>query len=61
METIEIRLKDYKGYQVYKFIDDKGTRQEKITYAVCNQEEGEVINCFSSLAELKKYVDRVLL
>lgn len=27
-ETIEKKLKDYKGYQVYKIIDNKGTRNE---------------------------------
>ena len=56
IETIEKRLKDYKGYQVYKIIDNKGTRQEKIDYAICDQ-EGNIINCFSSLAELKKWAD----
>lgn len=56
MDTIEKRLKDYKGYQVYKIIDNKGTRQEKITYMLSDQEENN-INCFSSLAELKKWAD----
>lgn len=56
MDTIEKRLKDYKGYQVYKIIDNKGTRQEKITYMLNDQEENN-INCFSSLAELKKWAD----
>lgn len=59
VDTIEKRLKDYQGYQgyqVYKIIDNKGTRQEKITYMLNDQEENN-INCFSSLAELKKWAD----
>lgn len=55
-ETIEKRLKDYKGYQVWKITDNKGTRNEKITYMLNNQ-DGDNINCFSSLTALKKYAD----
>lgn len=55
-ETIEKRLKDYKNYQIYKIIDNKGTRNEAVTYML-NDQDGENINCFSTLAELKKYAD----
>lgn len=58
-ETIEKRLKDYKGYQVSKIIDNKGLKDEKITYMLDTQ-DGDNINCFTSLKELKKYVDVVL-
>ena len=52
-ETIEKRLKDYKGYQVYKIIDNKGTHNETTTYML-NDQDGNNIDCFSSLAALKK-------
>lgn len=55
-ETIEKRLKDYKGYQVYKITDNKGARNETITYMLNNQ-DGDNINCFSSLTSLKRYAD----
>lgn len=54
--TIEKRLKDYKGYQVYKVIDNKGCRNEETTYML-NDQEGNNINCFTSLASLKKFAD----
>lgn len=54
--TIEKRLKDYKGYQVYKVIDNKGCNNEEITYML-NDQEGNNINCFTSLAALKKFAD----
>ncbi len=53
--TIEKRLKDYKGYQVYKVID-KGCINEEITYML-NDQEGNNINCFTSLAALKKFAN----
>lgn len=55
-ETIEKRLKDYKGCQVYKITDNKGTHNETITYMLNNQ-DGDNINYFTSLAALKKYAD----
>lgn len=58
-ETIEKRLKDYKGCQVHKVIDNKGTRNEEVTYML-NTQDGDNINCFTSLAELKKYANNVL-
>lgn len=58
-ETIEKRLKDYKGYQVWKVIDNKGLHDETTTYML-NDQDGDNINCFSTLKELKEYVDVVL-
>ncbi len=55
-ETIEKRLKDYNGYQVYKIIDNKGTHNEATTYML-NDQDGDNINCFTSLAALKKFAD----
>lgn len=55
-ETIEKRLKDYKGYQVYKIIDNKGTHKEVTTYMLNDQDDNN-INCFTSLTALKKFAD----
>lgn len=55
-EAIEKRLKDYKGCQVYKIIDNKGRSSEKTTYML-NDYDGNNMNCFSSLQELKKFAD----
>lgn len=57
-ETIEKRLKDYKGYQVYKITDNKSTRNEKTTYML-NDQDGNNIDCFASLAALKKYANEL--
>ena len=37
-ETIEKRLKDYKGYQVWKVTDNKGFHDEEITYMLNDQD-----------------------
>lgn len=55
-ETIEKRLKDYKGFEVWKVTDNKGLRNEITTYML-NDSEGNNINCFSTLKELKQYAD----
>lgn len=55
--TIEKRLKDCNGYQVWKVIDDKGSRSEKTTYML-NDHDGNNINCFATLAALKRYARR---
>ena len=55
-ETIEKKLKDYKGYQVYKIIDNKGTHNETTTYML-NDQDGDNIDCFTDLTTLKKYAD----
>lgn len=59
IETVEKRLKDYKGYQVYKIIDNKGTNKEEITYMLNDQDDNN-IDCFKTLVSLKKYVDTIL-
>lgn len=55
-ETIERRLKDINGLHVYKVIDNKGLKTEKVTYLL-NTEDEDNINCFSSLKELKEYAN----
>ena len=55
-ETIEKRLKDYKGFEVWKVTDNKGTRKEEVTYML-NDSEGNNINCFQTLKELKQFAD----
>lgn len=54
-ETIEKRLKNYKGYQVWKVTDNKGLQSETVTYML-NDPDGNNLNCFSSLSELKKSI-----
>lgn len=55
-ETIEKRLKDYKGYQVWKITDNKGLHSETTTYML-NDQDGDNIDCFNSLAALKKFAE----
>lgn len=52
-EIVGKRLKDINGFQVWKVTDNKGLRNETTTYML-NDSEGNNINCFSTLAELKK-------
>lgn len=53
-ETVERRLNDINGLRVYKVTDNKGLKNEKVTYLL-NTEDEDNINCFSSLKELKEY------
>ena len=55
-ETIEKRLKDYKGFEVWKITDNKGTSKEEVTYML-NDSDGNNINCFQTLKELKQFAD----
>lgn len=55
-ETIEKRLKDYRGFQVWKVTDNKGLKSEKVTYLL-NDNDDNNINCFSTLKELKQFAD----
>lgn len=50
-ELVEKRLKDYKGCQVWKVIDN-----EEVTY-MANDHDDNNLNCFKSLKDLKKWVD----
>lgn len=52
--TIEKRLKDINGLQVWKVIDNKGERNEETTYML-NTQDDDNINCFSTLKELKEF------
>lgn len=53
-ETVEKRMKDYKGYEVWKVTDNKGLKSETTTYML-NDYDGNNLNCFSSLSVLKKW------
>ena len=55
-ERVERRLKDINGLRVYKVIDNKGLKNEKVTYLL-NTEYEDNINCFLSLKELKEYAN----
>lgn len=55
-ETVERRLKDINGLHVYKIIDNKGLKNETITY-ILNDSDEDNINCFTSLKELKEYAN----
>ena len=58
-ETIEKRLKDYKGFEVWKVTDNKGTSKEEVTYML-NDSDGNNINCFQALKDLKQFADNYL-
>ena len=55
-ETVEKRLKDYKGYQIWKITDNKNTREEKTIYTATTQ-EGDNANCGKTLKEIKDWID----
>ena len=56
IETIEKRLKDYKGFEVWKVTDNKGTSKEYTTYML-NDIDGNNIDCFKNLKDLKQFAD----
>ena len=56
VETVEKRLKDYKGFEVWKITDNKGNRKEEVTYML-NDLDGNNIDCFKTLKELKQFAD----
>lgn len=51
--TEEKRLKDVNGYEIWKIIDNKGMRNQQITYAV--QDEEDMIDCFKTLKEAQEF------
>lgn len=53
---MEKRLKDYKGFEVWKITDNKGSRKEEVIYML-NDSDGNNINCFQTLKELKQFAD----
>lgn len=57
-EIIERRLKDYKGFTVLKVVENKGTKKEKVTYWL-NDNDDNTINVFKTLKELKHDVDTI--
>ena len=56
METIEKRLKDYKGYELYKVYDKHNGKIKNLVY-MANTKEGDNVNCMANLSELKRYID----
>lgn len=53
LTTEEKRLKDVNGYEIWKVTDNKGMRNQQVTYLV--QDEEDCLNCFSTLKEAQKY------
>ena len=51
--TEERRLKDVNGYEIWKIIDNKGMRNQQITYFV--QDDEDVLNVFRTLKEAQAY------
>ena len=51
-ETVEKRLKDYKGFEVWKITDNKGTSKEEVVYML-NDSDGNNSDCFQTLKGLK--------
>lgn len=58
-KTIEVRLKDYKGFQVTKYIENKGTRVERKEYLATTQ-NNDLFDCDKTLSGLKKKMDTYL-
>lgn len=51
--TEEKRLKDVNGFEIWKITDNKGMRNQQITYAV--QDEEDMIDCFKTLKEAQEF------
>jgi hypothetical protein len=58
METTERRLTDYRGFKVYKITDNKGIKNEVVTYML-NDNDDNNMNCYKTLKELKFDVDKI--
>lgn len=58
-KTIEVTLKDYKGFQITKCIENKGTRAEITEYMATTQDD-DTFNCDKTLSGLKKKIDTYL-
>ena len=56
METIEKRLKDYKGFEIYKVYDKHNNGKIENLVYMANTKEGDNVNCMAKLSELKKYI-----
>ncbi len=59
MDPIEKRLKDYKGFQIWKVTYNKGLRNEEVSYMINDQEENNC-NCVGSLNDARKWVDEYI-
>lgn len=58
-KIIELKLKDYKGFQITKYIDNKGTSVERTSYMATTQED-DPFDCDETLSSLKKKIDTYL-
>ena len=56
IETIEKRLNDYKGFQIWKVTDNKGSKNEKITYIAYTNNE-DLFDADDNLSTLKKKIN----
>jgi len=54
-ETVERDLKPYKGFEITKITDNKGTRKEETTYIA--YWEDELYDGAKTLSDLKKKID----
>lgn len=57
MIKVEKRLKDYRGYAVWRVTDNKGMKNETVVYMLNDPIDGENLNCFKTLYKLKKWAD----
>lgn len=55
-ETIERKLKDYKGFCIFKVTDNKGLRTEETTY-LAYTEDNDLLDGAQTLSDLKKKID----
>lgn len=58
-KTIEVEMKDYKGFKITKYIESKGTRVESTGYMATTQED-DPFDCDKTLSGLKKKIDTYL-
>lgn len=59
VRTNEKRLKDYKGYEIWK-IEDFDIFDHKISTLYEVADEDDAIDFFKTLAEAKRYIDTIL-
>ena len=59
MQDVEKELKDIKDIKVFKVISNKGTNKEETIYML-NTKDGDNINCFSTLKELKEHANKII-
>ena len=59
MVTIEKRLKDYKGYQIYKVYDKCENGKIINLVYMANTQDGDNVNCLDNLTDLKRFIDNL--